>query len=303
MFDSETRNIIFIEGPKNILNEVKHILSTIDPELDYSIVEETFTDTVKIFNGEYPGYQACNTKYHDLAHTIAVFLATARLIHGVFLTGKSINKRTIVLGLISALFHDTGFIQTEDDTEGTGAKYTIGHEERSIEFTKNYLTDKGYKKDDINDCSHIILCTILKISPGDVQFRTNETELLGKIVGTADLLAQISDRIYLEKLLYLYEEFEEAGIPGFDSELELLKRTETFYEDLSKKRMDEELGGVSTLMRIHFKNRWGIDKDLYQVYINKNIEYLKSVLEIHEDSYRQMLRRGGIVKRFQEYNE
>ena len=303
MFNPEIYNIIFIKEPKNVLNEVKHIISTIDPELDYSIVEEAFTDTVKLFRGEYSGYRACNTRYHDLDHTIAVFLATGRLIHGVFLTGRSFSKRNIVLGLIAALFHDAGFIQTEDDTTGTGAKYTIGHEERSIEFAKNYLKDKGYKKDDINDCANIILCTILEISPSDIQFRNNGVELLGKIVGTADILAQIADRIYLEKLLYLYEEFEEARIPGFDSEIELLKKTETFYKGLSKKRMDEELGGIASVMRIHFKNRLGIDKDLYQEYINKNIEYLKSILEIHEDEYRQMLRRGGIVRSLKEYNK
>ena len=63
---------------------------------------------------------------------------------------------------------------------------------------RHYFLDKGYKEDDIIDCAHIIQCTILALSPKDITFRTKEIEILGKIVGTTDLLAQIADRIYLE---------------------------------------------------------------------------------------------------------
>ena len=31
----------------------------------------------------------------------------------------------------------------------------------------------------------------------------------------ADLVGQMSDRAYLEKLLFLYYEFKEAGFPGY----------------------------------------------------------------------------------------
>ncbi len=299
MSELEIQNIIFLKRRDTIIEEVEKIISLIDSDIDYAPLEEIFTDTVKLYNGEYPGYQACNTRYHDLDHTVMVFLATARLIHSLYLTGKSFKKNNIVLTLIGALLHDAGFIQTEDDKEGTGAKYTIGHETRSNQFVRRYFLTKGYREDDIIDCTHIIQCTILALSPKDIPFRTREIELLGKIVGTTDLLAQIADRIYLEKLLYLYEEFEEANVPGFDSELELLKKTENFYKVISKKRMEEDLGGVASFMHLHFKNRWGIDRDLYQEYIDKNIEYLRSVLEKYENNYRQMLKRGGITKSLQ----
>ena len=142
----------------------------------------------------------------------------------------------------------------------------------------------------------MVECTILMLSPKEIHFRNDDVDLLGKIVGTADLVAQIADRIYLEKLLYLYQEFEEARVPGFDSELVLLKKTEAFYRDISKKRIDEDLDGVASLMHLHFKERWGIDKDLYEEYIQKNVDYLRTVLQKHEDNYRNMLKRGGIVQ-------
>ena len=74
----------------------------------------------------------------------------------------------------------------------------------------------------------------------------------------------MADRLYLEKLIYLYSEFREGKVPGFESEFDLFKKTESFYEDISKKRLSEELGGVSNFMKIHFKHRFGVDRDYYQ---------------------------------------
>jgi hypothetical protein len=85
-----------------------------------------------LFNGKYPGYSECNTKYHNLEHTISVALATARLVHGSHLEGHEFSPKNILLALVASLFHDAGLIQAEGDINGSGAKYTIGHEERRI---------------------------------------------------------------------------------------------------------------------------------------------------------------------------
>ena len=293
-YNSECYNKIFIQEHKNIIEEVKALLSSIDFK-DHNVVEEAFKDTIKLFKGRFRGYQACKTKYHDLNHTLAVFLATARLVHGAVINGRSISIDMIAIGLICALFHDAGLIQTEDDHEGTGAKFTLGHEERSIAFIKNYLGLNNLYESYFDDCAHIIGCTITALSPGDIPFRSKESELIGKIVGSADLLAQMADRLYLEKLLYLYEEFEEGKIPGFESEFDLLKKTGWFYRNVAQKRLDIDLGGVLELMRIHFKKRFGEDRDYYQENIQKNIKYLQDVILKYEKEYRSMLKRAGIV--------
>ena len=183
---------------------------------------------------------------------------------------------------------------------GTGAKYTIGHEERSIEFMKEYLSSKDFSSQDTEDCSHLIQSTILSFPVKDIPFRSKEIETLGKIVGSADLLAQIADRNYLEKLFLLFKEFEEANIPEFSSELELLQKTEGFYAYVAQKRLSEDLGGISAPMLSHFKYRWNINKDLYEESISRNIEYLKSVVTECEDSfqcYLDKLRRMDISKK------
>lgn len=119
-------------------------------------------------------------------------------------------------------------------------------------------------------------------------------ELLGKMLGTADLLGQIASRTYLEKLVFLYKEFAEAGIPGFADEHDLLVKTANFY-DVTKKRLRNELSSMNGYVRAHFAVRHGVDADLYSEAMENNIRYLDHVLEVYGKNYRRHLRRGGLI--------
>lgn len=288
-------DLIDVSDPEIVLSEIKQIINLIDTNLDPTMIDTLYGDITTLFKGEYPGYRASNTKYHDLEHTNSVALATARLIHGCTLAEMKFSDNNVLLGICAALFHDVGLIQTEDDKVGSGAKYTVGHEKRSITFMKRYMADKPYSKQQIEDCSHLIMCTLLSQSPAEIPFRTPETEALGKIVGSADLMAQIADRYYLEKLLLLFQEFQEAGIPDFVNELDLLKKTEGFYKNVAKKRLAQDFSGVSKHMAAHFQSRWNVNKDLYSESIQKNIDYLRLLLKKAGDnisSVKETLRRG-----------
>jgi hypothetical protein len=116
------------------------------------------------------------------------------------------------------------------------------------------------------------------------------------MLGTADLMGQMADRTYLEKLLFLYYEFKEGGIMGYADELDLLKKTMDFY-DMTQKRFTNVLGGMNKYMRYHFKARWNLDKDLYMEAVNNHIHYLEFILENHEKDYRGHLKRGGMVEK------
>jgi len=288
---------IFLQSPEAIRKEVDSLLLEMDPDVELPPLHAAFTDCVRLFDGRYPGYRRCNTLYHDVSHTLSVFLAAARLMDGAHhgLPDVKLSSRTRVFGLINALFHDAGLIQTEEDTEGTGAKYTAGHEARSIRFLMLYLEERGFFVNRMGDCAHIIGATIVGLSTEEIPFRNEEVRLAARIVGSADLLAQMADRLYLEKLLYLYREFQEAGMSEFTSELDLLKNTESFYRNVSRERLRKDLGGVDSLMRVHFQKRFGLDTDFYQQNIDKNMLYLRRILMKHERDYRDMLRRAGIV--------
>jgi len=280
-----------IKSTSETFAEIKKILLLIDPSFDFLLIENVYNDIIRLFNGNYPGYRASNTKYHDLEHTCAVTLATARLMHGIHVQNQTFSSRVIQLGLIGALFHDTGLIQTVEENDGTGAQYTIGHEDRSIALMERYLSDKGFSAGDILDCSHIIRCTKLSLPLNEIPFRSEETKTMGKVLGSADLIAQMADRNYLKKLPLLFLEFKEAGMAGFETPLELFENTEEFYHSVARTRLAEELGNVSAAARYHFKSRWGTDRDLYAESIKNNIKNMRGITGVCVENYACMIKK------------
>ena len=286
--------LMHLERPEDVSAEVRQLVLSVYPRFDFSYFDGTFADTVRLFRGDYPGYRKCNVRYHDLTHTMLVLLAMARLIHGALISGQEISEKGVTLGLMSALTHDAGYIQTSSETTGTGAQYTLVHIKRSIDFVRGYLSKDDLWKGELKRFSDILRCTGLDTKVSRIRFSSPETELLGQMLGTADLLGQMADRVYLEKLHSLYYEFKEAHVPGFDSEVDLLQKTLAFYEE-TKRRLVHELGNTRTFMLAHFKSRYGIDRDLYSEYISRNMAYLDYVITHHREDYTQYLRRGNVA--------
>ena len=288
--------LVEMENPKAVLGEVRATVLMTSKSFDFKPVDSAYVDIMRLFLGKYPGYKKCNTGYHDLQHSNDTFLATARLIHGARVKGRILSDRNIALGLISALMHDTGYIQEIDDYTGTGAKYTSFHVSRSIEFMRRYFAKKGYSRKDFLICRNVVLCTDHHFETGKISFLSKENELIGKILGTADILGQMASRTYLEKLLFLFREFQEAYISSYKCEFDFLKKSLRFYEVI-KRRIAYDLGGVYKYMKNHFMNRWRIEKNLYLNAIFNQMIYLKSIIENNSESYRKFLRRGGLVKK------
>ena len=289
-------NLVNMFAPQCVLDEVKTAVRMAYPDFDFDPVEHAFKDIVNLFHGKYPGYRQCNTRYHDLRHTSDAFLAMVRLIHGAVLEGEKIGMENARLALITTLMHDTGYIQTEDDRSGTGAKYTRIHVERSIEFTKRYFSGNGFLKDQFKMCSDLLLCTEVEIdsSVDKIKFSSRETELLGKMLGAADLLGQMADRTYLEKLPFLFHEYREGKVGGFKSEMDLIMKTEDFYAKM-KIRLSKDLGNVARFLPAHFNARFGISRNLYEEAIEKNIKYIKQVLRESEIDFKKVFRRTMVV--------
>ncbi|WP_147819652.1 hypothetical protein [Salidesulfovibrio onnuriiensis] len=298
---SKLYDLVNPADPGAVFEEIKILVTRFRPGFDFSLFLKAFADVERLFRGDFPGYRASNTKYHDMEHTCSVVLAAVRLIFGAMAEGRSFSPRALNIGLLAPLFHDVGLIQTSDDTKGTGAKHTVGHEERSIQFMRDYFARGPLPPEDVDLCAKCIQCTMLAESPADIDFPDNEMRFMGRVTGTADIVAQMADRLYLEKLLMLYLEFQEARLPGFDTALELLEKTQDFYTNVAQKRLREGLGNIAPLMRPHFKLRWDVDRDLYAESIDQNIQYLDSVLGSCRGELLcslSKLRRGGIVYEF-----
>lgn len=279
-------------NPEKIMQEIIHLGSLTTPFFDIDRFTETYLDIQRLFQGDFPGYRACNTKYHDFAHTYGVTLSMARLMHGASLSGIPFSGHDVQMGLTAALMHDTGYIQEIDDRSGTGAKYTMTHIGRSIIFLAWYCSERDCcGGGNIKDFSDILRCTGLSTKISELDFSSPLVATLGKMMGTADLLGQMADRLYLEKLPFLYQEFEEGGLDQFIGEYDLLQKTIQFY-NLTQQRLAGEFGGVNRYMLPHFRERWGIDCDLYQEGMRKNIDYLKRVLDDGPGNLAKWLRRG-----------
>jgi hypothetical protein len=240
-------DLVEMNNPLLVLKEGKRIVSEMSPGFHFEPLDRLFEDTLRLFEGTYPGFQSCDTEYHDLKHTTDTFLAMARLIHGGTLRGFHFSKRNLLLGLISALLHDSGYILSQEES-GPGARYTLTHIDRSIAFLRRYFAKNGYSDDDMDMCDAILKCTGLNVNIPQIHFLSRENEILGKMLGTADLLGQMADRNYLEKLPFLYREFKVANIEGLGTELDFLDSTPGFHQ-MTIDRLAHELGGVNMFMR------------------------------------------------------
>lgn len=285
---------------KAVIAEVVILLKLIDHSSDPGPLLRVFDDVVAMFNGLDPFYQACNTDYHDLHHTLDVLLATARLVHGATVDGHRLSTDAAIEALVAALFHDIGYLQERSDAQGTGAKFTMTHVERGAEIFWEYGLKKGFTEQAMAAVQSMILCTNMAIDINAIAFIDPQTELLGKILATADLLAQTADRVYLEKLLFLYREFKEAGVGGYADERELLAKTIAFFDHFGQ-RIRTMLDGTDRFMRPHFQARWQINASLYHEAIARNRDYLQKIIAIPGSDPLDHLKRGGIVTRFRNH--
>jgi len=272
-----TKPLVDTQEPLEALAVTREIVRLMFPKFDFCSFSTAFGDILRLFGGKYPGYRQCNTYYHDLSHTLDCLLVMTRLIHGGYVRGIAWREKDVNLGLISALMHDTGYIQTTDDNTGTGAKYTLVHIDRSIDFMETYFQKNGYSREDLSACGNFLRCTGLNVKIDQIQFMTREHEIMGKILGAADLIGQMADQNYLAKLPFLYHEFVEGSVPGYKDELDLFKQTPHFWE-VVKERFARDLGGVDEYLRDHFRVYCGIDKDLYRQAIDQNLECLQSLI-------------------------
>ncbi len=282
---------LHVKSPEAVAREVKTILHILFRRADVSLFDRVLADVTRLFRGQYPGYRSCNTEYHDLTHTLDVLLATARLIHGAHVEGIPFTPEDVLLALTAALLHDVGYLQSDGDEEGTGAKYTLIHVRRGVDFVTGYFLGLGLDERQARNCQSLIWCTDLAKTMEQIEFLSPQCALLGRILGTADLLGQMADDIYLEKLTDLYDEFAEGQVPGFSSEMELVHKTLGFFSFIQA-RLRGQLGGLHHCMRSYFRVRHCLDRDLYDEYMRKNIFFLTHTLHSMGEGYRLRLRRG-----------
>jgi hypothetical protein len=206
----------------------------------------------------------------------------ARLLHGACLNGCPLPARDVTLGLIAALFHDTGYIQSEDDLEGTGAKYTLVHVARSVEFMEKYFRQAGLSSRDLDYCRCCVQCTGLDVRIEALWFESPHHREVGWTLGTADLLGQMADQTCWPDCRFFIGNLPSAR-PGLRLRAGLFKKDPGFLGFYAVS-LNSELGNARCMLD-HFRAWWGLNRDLSRESIEENITYLKFILENHELDY------------------
>lgn len=272
------------------------VIYRISPDYDFTLIKSVYDDVVRIFRGEYPGYCPIKTLYHDMSHTLEVFMCGVRLMHGVHLSGDHLSDEEITQIMVAILMHDIGYAQRYGEECGTGAQYTQTHIYRGIEFMQQYFKDRDIPAKMGVAITGMILGTEHTKPFSRIEFNDERSRMLACIVATADITGQMADRAYLEKLLFLYLEFKEAHFGSYESMYELLSKTNRFYEE-TRKKLDEALGGIYRKLEFHFQDTLGSSNNYYLESIEKNMEYLKKIVSQDEAAYLTMLKRNGIKEK------
>jgi hypothetical protein len=216
---------------------------------------DDYMDAVeKLFNGRDPAYQAMDTAYHDITHTLQATLCLVELIHRrqENQASPAIAADDFRRALVAILFHDIGFLKEAGDLEGSGAKYTHLHEQRSCDLARAFLSGRGWPDDDIRFVENLIGSTGPRVDVTQIAFRSPIERLMGQAVCTADYIGQISDPRYPDRLETLFGEFEEsyryqrmprAAWP-FASYEALLRATPAFWETFVRPKLNVECAGV-----------------------------------------------------------
>jgi len=284
----DVSNTIKVTDSQAVCDAVCDIFHSCYLATDDSRIRQAFEDFDSLFEGHYSGFNACDTFYHDKQHTLDMTLALARLIDGHERQSDRVHTfgaKLTSLAIITALFHDSGYIRKSNDQQShNGAQYTPIHVSRSADFLYNYLHMTGMPEfADI--AANMVHYTGYEVSPDQIKLPDEKLHLLGYMLGTADLIAQMSDRCYLEKCKErLFPEFELGGMTTrhdkngksiilFESAEDLLAKTPVFYNSEVKGRLDNLFQQVYKYAEAHFG-----DNNLYLEYLDKNIEHVESLI-------------------------
>ena len=286
--DYDVTNSVQVSSTSAVKAAVSKLFAGAFPGGSFERAAIAFDDFERLFTGEMPGYHGVDTVYHDLQHSLDMTLATARMLAAHELTARPETRfgaDRATMAIIVSLFHDAGYIRSFDDHEHrNGAEFTLYHVARGARFLSHYLPGLGLAEW-VPVATRVIHYTGYEIALNKLDIADWRDRRVGQILGTADLIAQMSDRCYLEKCRdRLYPEFVLGGIaaaPGtngtpqvkYSSGVDLLRQTPQFAREARERRLDGEFESVYRSIEVLFDGR-----NPYLEAIERNLAFLERVL-------------------------
>ena len=286
--DYDVTNTVQVSSTAAVTAAVAQLFGVAWPGASFDRVATAFVEFDKLFTGRMPGYYGVDTVYHDLQHSLDMTLAVARLMvgyEGSVPQQVRFGAERATLALVIALFHDAGYIREfEDRKHHNGAEFTLYHVTRSARFLARFLPTIGMESS-VPIATRVVHFTGYEVELSQIQLPDPRDRKLGHLLGTADLIAQMADRCYLEKCRdRLYPEFVLGGIaavPGingalqvrYSSGLDLLRQTPRFVRETRVQRLEGEFEHAYRYVEVLFDG-----KNPYVEAIERNLGFLDRVL-------------------------
>jgi hypothetical protein len=300
--DYDVTNSVQVSSTAAVSEAVRELFASAWPGEAFDRVATAFEEFERLFAGLMPGYHGVDTVYHDRQHSLDMTLAMARLLVGYESSVEPhlrFGSERAVMALVTSLFHDAGYIREFDDRlHRNGAEFTLYHVTRSARFLARFLPSIGMESW-VPVSTRIVHFTGYEIKLSQIELADGRDRKCGHLLGTADLIAQMADRCYLEKCRdRLYPEFVLGGIaaaPGSDgtmqvrysSGLDLLRQTPHFIRETRTGRLNGEFEHAYRFVEPLFGG-----KNPYLEAIDRNVEYLQRILRAERW---RMLRRNPPV--------
>lgn len=286
--DYDVTNSVQVSSTAAVEAAVRQLFAAAWPGDAFDRVAVAFEEFDRLFTGRMPGYHGVDTVYHDRQHSLDMTLAMARMMvgyEGSVEPSARFGGERAVMALATSLFHDAGYIRESDDRKHrNGAEFTLYHVTRSARFLARFLPTIGMESW-VPTSTRVVHFTGYEIELDQIQLPDGRDRKLGHLLGTADLIAQMADRCYLEKCRdRLYPEFVLGGIaaaPGSDgapqvrysSGLDLLRQTPRFVRETRIQRLEGEFEHAYRYVEPLFGGR-----NPYLEAIDRNLGYLDRVL-------------------------
>ena len=286
--DFDVTNTVQVSATAAVARAVGELFAEQWPGRSVEPLTKAFDTFDALFTGRLPGYIGVDTVYHDRQHTLDVVLAMARLLAGYERTvaiDQRLGFERASMGIVTALFHDSGYVRETGDTLRNGAEYTRSHVSRSARFLTRFMPTIGMAQW-VPVSTRIVHFSGYEIPFSEIRVDEPRDRKVGHLLGTADLIAQMADRCYLEKCRdRLYLEFVLGGLAtGADADgaltvrygsgLDLLRQTPQFVAATMRDRLDGEFGGAYHYLEVLFDGQ-----NPYMQAIQQHLAFLKQVLK------------------------
>jgi len=289
----DTRNPLAVAGA------LEELHATLFPGVDAAFLRPIMRKIEGVFAGSWRDYQAMDTAYHDLEHTLQATLCSLRILagHQRAQAHPALAPRDFRIAYHAMLLHDVGYLKKRDDHEGTGAKFTLIHEARGCDLAHEFLGEESWDPVEIERVCSLILCTGPRSNLGGTKFGNPAHRLLGQAVCTADFLSQMSDPGYVQKLPDLFEEFAESDranqVPADERQFktlgDLYRSTPGFWENFVVPKLRGECADVGRYLADPFPS----GPNPYFEQVQANIAAIKRIVSISQGGLTHLAKHMG----------